>query len=72
MTHIRMTAAAAAATIALTAAAAPTGALAASHWSKSQCKSYVSTFHKNHAHATAAQKAAADKTLKGKGCSQKV
>ena len=49
-----------------------TAGAASSHWSKAQCKSYVSSFHKSHSKATAKQKAAANKTLKGKGCSQKV
>ncbi len=69
----RFTAAAAATAVAASALALPSGALAASkHWSSSQCKSYASTFHKNHKHATSAQKSAADKTLKAKGCSVKV
>ena len=49
-----------------------TAGAASSHWSKAQCKSYVSSFHRSHAKATAKQRSAADKTLKGKGCSQKV
>ncbi len=52
--------------------AGPAAAASSKHWSKTQCKSYVTSFHKNHAHATSAQKTTADKLLKSKGCTQKV
>lgn len=63
----------AAAALAAASFAVPASAGAASsHWSKGQCKSYVSAFHKSHSKASAKQKAAANRTLKGKGCSVKV
>jgi hypothetical protein len=45
---------------------------ASAKWSKSACKSYVTSFHKKHPKPTKAQKSTANKTLKKNGCSQKV
>ena len=74
MSPIKRTAAAAmsAALLAGTLAGPAAAATSSKHWSKSHCTTYVSSFHKSHKHATAAQKRTADKTLKAKGCTVKV
>ncbi len=70
---IRRTLAVPSAVLAAASLTVPAAATAASsHWTKARCRSYVSSFHKAHGHATSKQKAAADRTLKAKGCSQKV
>jgi hypothetical protein len=70
ITTKRLVAVAATAANALGAGAAPS-ALASSHWSKTQCKSYVKAFDKKH-DPSSKQKSEANKALKDKGCSQRV
>jgi hypothetical protein len=71
MRKSRIAAAVAAAAIGVGAVGVPS-AEASSKWSKSQCKSYVTSFKKHHSKATKSQKSAANKTLKSHSCSQKV
>ena len=60
------------------AAAIGTGSLAvpamgaSSHWSKSQCKSYVSGFKHKNAHPSKSKRAEGNKVLKKHSCTQRV
>jgi hypothetical protein len=39
-----------------------------SHWSNSQCASWVNSWHKRHPHSTKSQRKPARKVLKAHGC----
>ena len=45
---------------------------ASSHWSKSQCKSYVKGFKSKHSHPNKARRAEGNKVLKKHGCTERV
>jgi hypothetical protein len=45
---------------------------ASSHWSKSQCKSYVKGFNTKNPHPSKARRAEGNKVLKKHGCTQHV
>jgi hypothetical protein len=45
---------------------------ASSHWSKSQCKSYVTGFKNRNPHPSKARSAEGNKVLKKHGCTQHV
>jgi hypothetical protein len=68
----RIAAAAVAAALGVGTIGVPSAGASMKHWSKSQCKSYVTSFKKSHKKPTSSQKKSANKTLKGHGCSQKV
>jgi hypothetical protein len=68
----RIAAAAVATAISLASVAAPAMASTSKHWTKTQCSSYTKTFKKNHSHASAKQKSAANKALKLAGCTTTV
>jgi hypothetical protein len=72
MTTTRIAAVAVAAALGVGGVGVPSAGASTSHWSKTQCKTYVKSFKKKHPKATKSQKSAANKTLKGHGCSQKV
>jgi hypothetical protein len=72
MTTTRIAAVAVAAALGVGGVGVPSAGASMSHWSKTQCKTYVKSFKKKHPKATKSQKSAANKTLKGHGCSQKV
>jgi hypothetical protein len=44
---------------------------ASSHWSKSQCKSYVKGFKSKHSHPSKARRAEGNKVLKKHSCTQR-
>lgn len=72
MTKTRSIAAAAASILATAALASPALAKAPSHWSKAQCQSWQSSFHKRNPHANATRKVKANKVLRANGCRQRV
>jgi hypothetical protein len=72
MTTTRIAAVAVAAALGVGGVGVPSAGASTSHWSKTQCKTYVKSFKKKHPKATKSQKSTANKTLKGHGCSQKV
>jgi len=72
ITKQRIAATAVATAISLASIGAPAMASTSKHWTKTQCSSYAKTFKKNHSHATAKQKSAANKALKTAGCTTTV
>ena len=52
--------------------AASAGASGMTHWSKSQCKSYVKGFNSRNPHPSKARRAEGNKVLKKHGCTQRV
>lgn len=69
----RVSAALAAAAIAVCGVSVPTALASSSkHWTKAQCESYVKSFKKAHKKPTKAQISSGNKTLKSWGCKQKV
>jgi hypothetical protein len=67
----RLAAVAAAATISVGSLGAPALG-ASSHWSKSQCKSYVKGFNTRNKHPSKARRAEGNNVLKEHGCTQRV
>ncbi len=59
-----------AAVLAMGSVSVPAMGTTSSHWTKSQCVSYVKAFKKKHAHPSSSQLKAANKTLKSKGCTE--
>jgi hypothetical protein len=68
----RITTMAAVAAVGIATIGAPATASASSHWSKSQCVAYKTSFLRKHKHPTSKQASEANKTLKTWGCSQRV
>ena len=50
----------------------PAMAATSPHWSKTQCQTWTSAFHKRNPHPSTKRTAEGNKVLKGKGCTQRV
>jgi hypothetical protein len=72
MNQIKRITALATTAVALGAAATPALAAGSPHWSAAKCRSWQRSYVKHNRHASKSSRAAANRLLKSRGCTQRV